>query len=867
MNRMKKLSIVIISIIALVIASVVYVVAATEEGVEGYYSYSKFNGKVTITDVDESICGTVVVPEKIDGCTVTAIENFAFSGCSEITEIEVPNTVESIGQGAFNGLNNLTDITLPFVGGAKTNTGVNGVFGYIFGYTYISNSTGKVENAIYQYRSSNYYWYYVPQSLRHITITEDTTIPDCAFLNCSFVESITIPDNTTSIGVDAFCNCSSITETKIPNGIKTIFEGCYYGCSNLTSITIPDTVTDIRARAFCKCDSLSEIVLPKSLEKIGEYAFSAKIKNKELIVPDSVNIIGRGAFKGWNELTDITLPYVGCTESAETFMAVFGYIFDYTTTTYGKEVENAIYQYRSGDYYWYYVPQSLRHITITEDTTIPDCAFLNCSFVESITIPDNTTSIGVDAFYNCSELKALYTSNEIISIGLNAMYKCPNLTVFGVKDSYTNKYCTDNTIPFVAYEDIVSIEVKQVPTKKQYVGNEVNTTGLILTANLVSGSQIDIYSGYSVTADKFDSAGEKTIKVSCFDKETEFKVNVVGINTIMVINAPVKTTYFVGDTIDCTGLIFKVSYADGTIAIKNADYTVSVTQFIKSGEQIVYVYYYGATGTFKANAITVGLTNVEILTEPNKKDYFAGEQVELTGLILKLTYNNGKTATVGSGFTTSTTLKSSAVKSVEVEYLGFKVSYEVQVTDVVCVSWAMTSQPIKLDYYVGDSIDTSGLVITEYYNNGTSKEFTSGFVCTPNTLSAVGEQIITVNYAGATTMFVVNVSEKPILGRVKSVDIDDISLNYKNTTTITPKIEADDGVTYTVEYTISNPNVATVDNDGKVYAAKRGSGSATITCTVTDQYGNVVTDECKVNVSLTFVQKLIVYVLFGWIWY
>ena len=102
---------------------------------------------------------------------------------------------------------------------------------------------------------------------------------------------------------------------------------------------------------------------------------------------------------------------------------------------------------------------------------------------------------------------------------------------------------------------------------------------------------------------------------------------------------------------------------------------------------------------------------------------------------------------------------------------------------------------------------------------------------------------------------------------VNSVSIDDISLNYKKSTTLKPTIKADDGAKYKVEYSTSNAKVATVDKNGKVTATKRGSGTATITCTVTDSNGNVVKDTCKVSVKLSFGQILIVYVLFGWIWY
>lgn len=107
----------------------------------------------------------------------------------------------------------------------------------------------------------------------------------------------------------------------------------------------------------------------------------------------------------------------------------------------------------------------------------------------------------------------------------------------------------------------------------------------------------------------------------------------------------------------------------------------------------------------------------------------------------------------------------------------------------------------------------------------------------------------------------------PIPKNVKSVSIDDISLNYKKSTTLKPTIKADDGAKYKVEYSTSNAKIATVDKNGKVTATKRGSGTATITCTVTDSNGNVVKDTCKVSVSLTWWQWIIIIVLFGWIWY
>ena len=99
---------------------------------------------------------------------------------------------------------------------------------------------------------------------------------------------------------------------------------------------------------------------------------------------------------------------------------------------------------------------------------------------------------------------------------------------------------------------------------------------------------------------------------------------------------------------------------------------------------------------------------------------------------------------------------------------------------------------------------------------------------------------------------------------VKSVKLSDISLNYKKGTTLKPEIVADSGAKYTVEYKSANPKIATVDENGNVLA--KGKGTATITVTVTDEYGNTVEDTCTVTVKLTFIQKIIMYVLFGWLW-
>ena len=98
-----------------------------------------------------------------------------------------------------------------------------------------------------------------------------------------------------------------------------------------------------------------------------------------------------------------------------------------------------------------------------------------------------------------------------------------------------------------------------------------------------------------------------------------------------------------------------------------------------------------------------------------------------------------------------------------------------------------------------------------------------------------------------------------------TVSVNDIGLNYKKSVALNPSVTVDENASYTVTYTSSNPSVARVDENGKVYGAKKGSTE--ITVTVTDEYGNTVSDTCKVNVTYAWWQWIIVIVLFGWIWY
>ena len=148
---------------------------------------------------------------------VTSIGNYAFSGCSSLTDITLPSSVTSIKSCAFYKCSQLASIEIP---------------------------------------------------------SSVTSIGNSAFQNCTGLTSITIPESVTSIGDSAFRNCTGLTSITISDRVTSIGNYVFWGCSNLTSIVIPDSVTSIGVLAFNDCSSLTSITIPDSVTSIGYAAFS-----------------------------------------------------------------------------------------------------------------------------------------------------------------------------------------------------------------------------------------------------------------------------------------------------------------------------------------------------------------------------------------------------------------------------------------------------------------------------------------------------------------------------------------------------------------------------------------------------------------
>ncbi len=392
MKKILKITLIVSVLLTIVSFGALNITASAETS--GYYTYSVSNKEATITDVDTSISGYIVIPDTLGGYPVTSISDYAFENCSSITSVTIRDNVTRIGVGAFEGCYNLTSITLPFIG-----EGIDGTDNTHFGYFFGASS--------YHVNGS-----YVPSSLKEVIITKAGSIGDYAFDNCDSLTSVTIGDGVTSIGYAAFYDCNSLTSVTIGDGVTSIGSSAFSSCDSLTSITIGNGVTNIGSYAFSYCDSLISITIPDSVTNIGSYALHDCLS-----------------------LTSITLPFVGSSRTAsDTYDAVFGYIFGDSPFS-----DRGIYQYyNSNSSNRYDIPSSLKTVTITDATQIPYGAFYGCKNFTNITIPNSVTSVGSISFKGCASLTSITIPDGVTSIGNSAFYGCASLTGVTIPESVTS---------------------------------------------------------------------------------------------------------------------------------------------------------------------------------------------------------------------------------------------------------------------------------------------------------------------------------------------------------------------------------------------------------------------------------------------
>ena len=203
---------------------------------------------------------------------ITAIPAGMFRNTAQMTEITLPETIETIGANAFSG-SGITSFTFPP------------------SVTAIANSTfsnSKLQSIV------------IPSTI--------TTLGNSVFNTCEELTSMTIPATITSLG-NNFCeNCTRLSSVTIPaSGLETIGDRAFAGCPALGAFSIPGTVTSIGSAAFWNASNLrSPIVIPPGVKIIRENTFR-NTRISSVVIQDSVTEIQATAFRDNNEMTSLEI--------------------------------------------------------------------------------------------------------------------------------------------------------------------------------------------------------------------------------------------------------------------------------------------------------------------------------------------------------------------------------------------------------------------------------------------------------------------------------------------------------------------------------------------------------------------------------
>ena len=318
------------------------------------------------------------------------------------------------------------------------------------------------------------------------------------------------------------------------------------------------------------------------------------------------------------------------------------------------------------------------------------------------------------------------------------------------------------------------------PTKTEYVvGQELAEAGMEVYLVKNNGDETQL------KATQYEIEGFDTSTAGSFEATVKYKDNneIVGKFAYTVVDKVItqanisqgpKQDYFVGETVPTDQWHIHVWYNDGTDrALEASEYQVEYPDMSTPGEKTINISIPNPNGEpnpivkqFLITVHAIQLESIHITQFPTKTEYWAGEELDLTGLKVKKRMNNTDESWLNvedlvlTGYDMNTPGNQTVTVSYTEDGITKSDTFNILVKEVTLDSIAVTTKPEKLTYYVGEELDLTGIVVTGTYSDGHTAEITN-FTNDPVNMDEVGTATVTIRVGDKMTTFDIEIVNRP----------------------------------------------------------------------------------------------------------
>ncbi|ADQ05619.1 Pectate disaccharide-lyase [Caldicellulosiruptor owensensis OL] len=342
---------------------------------------------------------------------------------------------------------------------------------------------------------------------------------------------------------------------------------------------------------------------------------------------------------------------------------------------------------------------------------------------------------------------------------------------------------TFSNFEIVEIREVKDLRVDTSSMKTEYiVGEDLDLSGLKVTAIYTDGTEETLSKNdYIVTGFDNTKPGVCPVTIQYGNVSKIININILPLvcTGLEIKYLPIKTEYYIGDKFNPEGLVVIGKYNNG----KSLELTSDKYKFSISGIPIDDSYVFNSSGkktimiisvenpqistSFDVNVKDAQIIGLEIKRLPNKVNYFIGEELDLKGLIVYAKYSDNSEVKLMDGEYSYTPIDTTVAgnKEVTISYKGVSTKFMVTVKEKQLIGIEVTTYP-KTTYYIGESFDPTGLVVSKVYDNGdkeilSENEYTIDISRFDSSTSGIYDiKIVPVNLSVNPIIFKVTVRER-----------------------------------------------------------------------------------------------------------